>query len=145
MLESTMTRLIAVLALALTFTAPAYALNSKLSATARDLISITVSADFTKAGRVKFVGLIAVYCREMLTTIPTNTPNENAWVETEGRTTDQSKINRLMSSPEWSRSELQDTFTRCVERTDKLTHAYLRPDELSNVVRYEAAHLISLH
>src|SRR5829696_4277303 len=116
-----------------------------LSPAARTLmgLAVTPGADYTKAGRVKLVGLIAAYCREMLTIIPTNTPNENAWVQDEGQTTDLSKIRRLTSSLEWSRYRLRGTFADCIETTDKLTATHRRSD-LANIVKYEAAHLISL-
>ena len=60
---------------------------------ARELISIAVnpSSDFSAKGRSKFVLLLCRYCREMLSTLPTNTPKEDAWVVSESSTSDTTK------------------------------------------------------
>jgi hypothetical protein len=107
---------------------------------ARELISIAVRPDFdyTKLGRAKFVRLLSAYCREILRRLPTNTPSEDAWVASEGKTSDMAKVRRLTSSREFSRKELKDTFSACEQTTDKL----IKPDGLS--VAYEAANLVSL-
>jgi hypothetical protein len=107
---------------------------------ARELITIAVrpEADYTKTGRAKFVRLLSVYCREVLKILPTNTPTEDAWVASEGRTTDLAKISRLVASREYSRSQLTEIFVNCEKATDKL----IKPGALT--VEYEAANLVSL-
>jgi hypothetical protein len=75
---------------------------------ARELITFAVKpdSDYTKHGRAKFVRLLSVYCREVLKILPTNTPTEDAWVESEGNTNDMAKVRCLVSSREYSRWEL---------------------------------------
>jgi hypothetical protein len=107
---------------------------------ARELITIAVrpDSDYTKSGRAKFVRLLSVYCREVLKILPTNTPTEDAWVASEGNTNDMDKVRRLVSSREYSRLELKETFVKCEKTTDNL----IKPDAL--LVEYEAASLVSL-
>jgi hypothetical protein len=82
--------------------------------------------------------LLSVYCREVLKKLPTNTPTEDAWVASEGHTNDMAKVRRLVSSREYSRSELKETFVSCEKTTAKL----IEPSALSR--EFEAVNLISL-
>jgi hypothetical protein len=102
---------------------------------ARELIAI--NSDYTKTGRAKFVRLLSVYCREVLKILPTNTPTEDAWIASEGKTNDMAKVRRLVFSREYSRSELKEIFVNRQETTDKLIKPALPVD-------YEAANLVSL-
>jgi hypothetical protein len=81
--------------------------QDQLSVAARELIGIGVSfkpENYTQAGRAKIVRLVAAYCREVLTALPTNRPNEDAWVVAEMKTTDMDKIKPPLSpSPRRSR------------------------------------------
>jgi hypothetical protein len=47
----------------------------------RELITMSVNptTDLSLSGRGKLVRLIATYCREVLTALPTNTPREDDW------------------------------------------------------------------
>jgi hypothetical protein len=107
---------------------------------ARELVTIAVrpDTDYTKTGRVRLVRLLSVYCREVIKILPTNTPAEDAWVASEGNTTDIAKVRRLTASREYSRSKLTEIFVRCEQITDTL----IKPGALA--VEYEAANLVSL-
>jgi hypothetical protein len=107
---------------------------------ARELITIAVrpDTDYPKTGRARLVRLLSVYCREVIKILPTNTPAEDAWVASEGNTTDIAKVRRLVASREYSRSQLTEIFVRCEQITDKL----MKPGALT--VEYEAANLVSL-
>jgi hypothetical protein len=112
----------------------------------QELLSIAIypRSDYSQAGRVKFAQALANYCREVLALLPTNTPKEEAWVVAEGSTTDIAKINRLVKTPEFSRWRLKDDFSTCSEIAQKLIDVNDIADRNENVVRYEAANLISL-
>jgi hypothetical protein len=42
----------------------------------------------------------------VLNVLPTNTPEEDAWVEAEGNTTDLAKVQRLVATPQYNRREV---------------------------------------
>ena len=86
---------------------------------ARELIdSAFRSADFgSRADRIKFVNALSAYCKEFLTALPTNTPTEDAWVQSEMKTSDTEKINRLSRSAEYGRWQSKRTFQSCADTT----------------------------
>jgi hypothetical protein len=89
--------------------------------------------------RAEFVESLSTYCSKSLEDIPTNTPDENNWVKTEGKTTDSNKIGRLLASPEWARHVLAQTYSECVDTTQKIELA-----QAANNTKAEAALLLSL-
>lgn len=117
----------------------------QLSPAARELLSISTnpSSDFSQAGRNKFLRAVTNYCREFLAILPTNSPKEEAWVASEIATSDEAKIKRLIVSPEFSRQTLKETFSSCENTANKIIDTFGR-DRTDNLVRYEAANLVSL-
>ena len=101
-------------------------------------------SDFTKTGRAKLVRLVAGYCRDVLNVLPTNTPQEDAWVEAEGNTTDLAKINRLVATPQYNRYMVRDIFSTCEERAKEAIRVQEVADRTEMVIRQEAGALVSL-
>jgi hypothetical protein len=69
------------------------------------------ASDYTATFRAKLIQTLAAYCQEVLNALPTNTPAEDAWVASEQKTTDATKITRLLGSKEYSRSILKNMFS----------------------------------
>jgi hypothetical protein len=113
---------------------------------ARQLISLAVnpSTDYTRDGRVKLVQILANYCIAILELLPTNTPNEQAWVQTEGQTTDLTKVKRLVATKEYGRSSLKETFSDCEQKSKKLMQGLTGGPRSDTIARYEGASLVSL-
>ena len=113
---------------------------------ARELVSIAVNpgSDYTKTGRTRFVTVLATYCAEVLKALPTNTPGEDAWVRTEGNTTDLDKSRRLVSSPEFSRRELKTIFDNCAESTATILRVQKLVDRNDSASRSEAEELLRI-
>jgi hypothetical protein len=96
--------------------------GAQQSVVARELIGIGASfkpENYTQSGRAKIVRLVAAYCREVLNVLPTNTPEEDAWVEAEGNTTDLAKVQRLVATPQYNRREAKYVFSTCEEKAGK--------------------------
>src|ERR1700694_5463527 len=53
-----------------------------------DLFRFSFNQTFTPANRVELSRQFEAYCREVLDTVPTNTPAEDAWVMAESKTSD---------------------------------------------------------
>jgi len=70
-------------------------------------------SEYTADFRATFAQTLANYCEEVLESLPTNTPAEEAWVTSEENTRDGAKIQRLLKSKEYSRSVLKSTFSEC--------------------------------
>jgi hypothetical protein len=108
---------------------------------AEDNLFQFLSESFTPENRIELTRRIDVYCRDVLDTVPTNTPAEEAWVMSEfksvGRDTD--RVNRLLSSKEWARYQLKDTFSECLQQV-----ALLRQAQTQKARSAEAEHFISL-
>ncbi|MBR0710147.1 hypothetical protein [Bradyrhizobium liaoningense] len=94
---------------------------------------------FAPANRVELARKIEAHCREVLDTVPTNTPAEHAWVVAEATTSDTNRLNRLLSSKEFARSRLKDTFSECLEKV-----ALLKQAQAQQMRSAEAAQFISL-
>ncbi|MGY4293085.1 hypothetical protein ACVWXN_001180 [Bradyrhizobium sp. i1.4.4] len=72
---------------------------SQTAATARrtaqsDLLHFSFKQKFTPANRVELSRRIEAHCREVLDTVPTNTPAEDAWVVAESTTSDTNRLAR---------------------------------------------------
>jgi hypothetical protein len=70
---------------------------------ASSLNELTASAgrpasDYASTFRAKLIKTFAAYCQEVLDALPTNTPAKDAWVASEQKTSDGTKINRLVNS-----------------------------------------------
>jgi hypothetical protein len=111
----------ALLGLALTIATASVcsAQNSKPSAI--DELGAFISlkeSDYTEAIRAKFIQTFANYCQEVLNALPANTPAEDAWVVSQNNTAE--KVQRLLSSKEYSRSFLKNAFSDCKNITTLL-------------------------
>lgn len=136
--------LLALLTLAMMTGAGTTAAYTQATATAprsaqSDLLRFSFNQKFTPANRVELSRRIEAYCREVLDTVPTNTPAEDAWVTAELNTSDINRVNRLVSSKEWARHQLKDTFSDCLDGVTLLQQA-----QANNSRSAEAAQLISL-
>ncbi len=115
------------------------------SPVAQELMSISVNSsfDYSKAGRERLVTLLLTYCQEFLSALPTNTPNEAAWLANEMNTSDINKVGRVVATREYARYSLQSTFQGCVNATTKLSREQ-RQRGSQDISRSEAALLVSL-
>ena len=104
-----------------------------------DLFRFSFNQTFTPANRVELSRQFEAYCREVLDTVPTNTPAEDAWVMAESKTSDTNRITRLVSSKEWARHQLKETFSECLQKV-----ALLQQAQANNARSAEAAQFISL-
>lgn len=111
------------------------------SSETREVLAIVTSPTFNydAKGRADFLRALSAYCSATTASLPTNTPQEQDWVETEQNTTDSNKIVRLISTPEWGRYRLGRTYNECVTTTAKISLAQHDSDR-----RLEAAFWISL-
>lgn len=117
---------------------------SQATATARrsaqnDLFRFSFKLTFSPANRVELSRRFEAYCREVLDTVPTNTPAEDSWVAAETTTSDTNRLTRLVSSKEWARHQLKDTFSECLEKV-----ALLQQAQANKARSAEAAQFISL-
>lgn len=96
--------------------------QTQYTETAAKLVSITVRPE--RPEPTLFARTLLNYCNEMLRVIPSNTPQEAAWIETELRTTDSAKINRAVHSAEYARRFLVEMFTDCKNLTTKLMDGF---------------------
>jgi hypothetical protein len=78
--------------------------NSK-SATLDEVIVFAGNSQrsYTADLRAQFAQALANYCREILHSLPTNTPTEEAWVIAEEKNIDGAKLQRLINSKEYKR------------------------------------------
>jgi hypothetical protein len=120
--------------------------SKALTTAAHAIISSAVDPDrdFTKTSRAKIVQNVATYCGEILKALPTNTPSEDAWVAAEAKTSDLAKVERLLSSPEWSRRELKSTFSDCKDLSQTLIQNQAVVNRTDAVARAEAINLVGL-
>jgi hypothetical protein len=139
--------LLALLTLAITTGAAMTAAYSQATATAPrsaqgDLFRFGFNQPLTARNRVELVRLTKVFCREVLDSVPTNTPAEEDWVMREfesARGTDINRTIRLTSSKEWARHQLVDVFSECLKKVAQLQQAQTQDERTA-----EAAHFISL-
>ena len=116
--------LMAIFAATASYSQPAKRLSS-----ADQILTFALSKpDYSPKGRADLAALYSAYCREVLNSVPTNTPAEQAWVAEEGRTTDVKRIARLVQSKEYARHQLQETFSECLSKLSVLTQAQTRND-----------------
>ncbi len=113
--------------------------------TSEELVTMAVfpTTEYSKAGRARLTTLVLAYCHELLDALPTNKPNEQAWVLNEMKTSDQVKIERLISSVEYSRYYLKDNLDTCVERTERLQKEQQQRGT-RDITRFEAANYLSI-
>lgn len=104
-----------------------------------DLIRNSFNQTYSPANRVKLSRRSEAYCREVLDTVPTNTPAEDAWVNEELKFSDIDRMTRLGSSKEWARRQLKETFSECLRIV-----ALLRQAQANNARSAEAVQFISL-
>ncbi len=106
-----------------------------------DLFRFGFNQPLTSPNRVELVRLTKVFCREVLDSVPTNTPAEEDWVMKEFRSmgTDSNRMVRLISSKEWARHQLVDVFSECLQKVAPLQQAQTQGSRTA-----EAAQFISL-
>jgi hypothetical protein len=122
--------------------------NSKASS-ANELAALSgrPASDYTAAFRAKLTQTFAAYCQELLNALPTNTPAEDAWVESEQKTTDFTRISRVVSSKEYSRHILKETFSNCRDISSSLIQAQNTSEQdkrTDTYARFEAINLVRL-
>jgi hypothetical protein len=93
--------------------------QNKKSSAMSEIVSFASrpQSDYTADFRTSFAQTLANFCQEVLDALPTNTPAEDAWVTSEGKTKDAAKFIRLLKSKEYNRSFLKTTFSECKDTT----------------------------
>lgn len=111
------------------------------SSETREVLGIVTSPNFKydAEGRIEFARALSAYCSAAMASIPTNTPQEQEWVEAEGNTRDSNKIARLVATPEWGRYRLGMLYGDCISATAKISSA-----QQNSAKRVEAAFWTSL-
>ncbi|MET4493104.1 hypothetical protein [Bradyrhizobium sp. LA7.1] len=106
-----------------------------------DLFRFGFNQSLTPPNRVELVRLIKVFCREVLDSVPTNTPAEEDWVmkEYKSMSNDSNRMMRLISSKEWARHQLVDVVSDCLQKVAQLQQAQTQDARTA-----EAAQFISL-
>ncbi|MET4297060.1 hypothetical protein ABIB06_007653 [Bradyrhizobium sp. LB8.2] len=104
-----------------------------------DLFRFSFNPTFTPANRIELSRRFEGYCHEVLDAVPTNTPAEDAWVIAESKTSDLNRVTRLVSTKEWARYRLKETFSECLQKI-----AVLQQAQANNARSAEAAQFISL-
>ena len=94
--------------------------------------------------RAKFAQVLERYCQEVLNSLPTNTPSEDAWVTAEGKNINGSKLQRLLNSKEYSRSALKTIYTECKDTAALLIQIQQLPNKTEIDTRLEASKFIEL-
>jgi hypothetical protein len=90
-----------------------------------NLMKFFFHESLTPENRIELTRRIAAYCDDVLDKVPTNTPAEEAWVMSEYKSDggDTDRMNRLVSSKEWARYRLKDTFSECLQQVALLQQA----------------------
>jgi hypothetical protein len=105
------------------------------------------ASDYTAIFRAKLVQTFAAYCQEVLNALPTNTPAEDDWVASEQKTTDMTKITRLLNSKEYSRNFLKGMFSDCKDIAAMLVQAQSISEKnkrTDTYARFEANNFVRL-
>jgi len=126
-------------ALATAATTAAYSQETAPGSAQGNLFGFAFKQPFSPVNRVELSRLVEAYCREILDVVPTNTPAEDAWVTAESKTSDINRITRLVSTKEWARYQLKETFSECLQKITLLQQA-----QANNARSAEAAVFISL-
>ena len=67
-----------------------------------------------RSSRIKFANLISQVCGDYRNAVPTLTPDEQKWLETEIQQTGK-RVEAAVRSPHYARYSLASTFDRCVQ------------------------------
>ena len=112
-------------AMLLLFFATAAFPQSDQTAAEKNLFQFFFRESFTPENRIELTRRIDAYCRDVLDKVPTNTPAEEAWVMSEYKSghLEGDRLNRLVSSKEWARYRLKDTFSECLQQVALLQQA----------------------
>jgi hypothetical protein len=73
--------------------------------------------------RSDFANSLSVYCKTTQLALPSNTPQEDKWLNNELRTTDATKIGRVLVSKEYSRFKIQATYGACLNISEQILQA----------------------
>jgi hypothetical protein len=111
-----------------------------------DVIALASNAQraYTADLRAKFAHVLANYCQEVLNSLPTNTPTEDAWVTAEQKSLNGAKLSRVINSKEYSRSALRNTYTECKESAALLIQIQQLPNRTEIDSRLEASKFVEL-
>ena len=101
-------------------------------------------SDYTAEYRAKFAQAVANFCQGVLDALPTNTPAEDAWVASEGKTKNPTKFIRLLNSKEYNRHFLKTTFSDCKDTAGKTVEMVQQLKRTGKVSSLEASQLIKL-
>ena len=86
---------------------------SELSAVFKSLVEASSLSSESPEARLKLVRAVESYCREIQRAFPTNSPSEDAWIESE-RAGSTDRLARLIQSPEWARMRTSQFTSGCL-------------------------------
>ena len=130
-----MTR-IAILMMLILGTTAAHSQSPAQHSAGNDIFRFFFSGKYDPKSRAHLADLFGAYCREILNTIPTNTPAETAWVAEEYGATDGKRLNRLVETKEWARHRLKEVFSGCVNEASILQQAQSQNEPTAEATRF---------
>jgi hypothetical protein len=119
-----MTKTIAI-AMLMLFGATAAFAQAESTPAEDNLFQFFFKESFTPEKRIELTRRMDSYCRDVLDKVPTNTPAEQAWVMSEYKSghLEGDRLHHLISSKEWARYRLKDTFSECLDNVALLQQA----------------------
>jgi hypothetical protein len=79
-----------------------------------------------RSSRINFASLVAKVCGDYRNAVPTLTPDEKTWLETEMKQTGK-RMEAAVASSLYARYSLASTFNRCIDAANGITHGDDRP------------------
>jgi hypothetical protein len=129
---------IVVAALAAVIASPSlHAADRAVSATSWVRIVIRPrSAQWDRTVREQLANALLVYCREVQEAIPKNTPSEADWVDVELKSSDPQRLERVLSSVEYSRWTLSRSFAECSQHAATTLQALKSADRTAEAIQW---------
>jgi hypothetical protein len=94
------------------------------------------SAQWDSPVREQLANALLVYCRDVEQAIPNNTPAEDDWVADELKSSDPQRLERVLSSVEYSRWTLSRSFAECSEHAAGTLRALKSADRAAEAIQW---------
>jgi hypothetical protein len=94
------------------------------------------SAQWDRTVREQLANALSVYCGDVQQAIPKNTPDEDDWVADELKSSDPQRLDRVLSSVEYSRWTLRRSFADCSQHAAGTVRALKSGDRAAEAVQW---------
>jgi hypothetical protein len=94
------------------------------------------SAQWDRTVREQLASALLVYCREVQQAIPKNTSGEDDWVADELKSSDPQRLERVLSSVEYSRWTLSRSFAECSQHAAGTLRALKSADRAAEAIQW---------